>query len=289
MVVGLLLIVASIFAHQIEAMTVKRYGDKKGAGGMFFNSFLCFFAVIYFVISDKGGFDFYKGIWIYAIINSIMFATGFYTMYIALREGPFGLSRLITSFTGIVSIIYGVAFLKEPFGLVQGICTVLIFASIFLMRYQKQEDGESKKFSLKWIISIILTFASNAAIGILGKIQQVKFDNVYKNEYLIITFLGSALWLFILGLIYERKSLKPTVKTGLLYGLVAGLCNGVANWLALVTNEFLNISISSPLKSGLSMVITFVVALLFYKEKFSVRQYVGVGIGVVAIVLMSLV
>ena len=289
MVVGLLLIVASIFAHQIEAMTVKRYGDKKGAGGMFFNSFLCFFAVIYFVISDKGGFDFYKGIWIYAIINSVMFATGFYTMYIALREGPFGLSRLITSFTGIVSIIYGVAFLKEPFGVVQGICTVLIFVSIFLMRYQKQEEGESKKFSLKWIISIVLTFASNAAIGILGKIQQVKFDNVYKNEYLIITFLGSALWLFILGLIYERKSLKPTVKTGLLYGLVAGLCNGVANWLALVTNEFLNISISSPLKSGLSMVITFVVALLFYKEKFSVRQYAGVGIGVVAIVLMSLV
>ena len=46
-----LLIAASIFAHQIEAIAVKRYGDKKGKGGMFFNSFLCLFAVIYFVVS----------------------------------------------------------------------------------------------------------------------------------------------------------------------------------------------------------------------------------------------
>lgn len=285
---GMLIILSALIAHQIEAMTVKRYGDKKGEGGMFFNAFLCLFAVVYFVISDKGGFDFYKGIWIYGIVNSLMFAIGFYSMYIALREGSFGLTRLIVSFTGVVSIFYGVVVLKEKLSLIQCFATILIFASIFLMRYQKSEAGEKKKFSLKWIIAMILTFGSNAAIGILGKIQQVKFDNIYKNEYLIITFVGSALWLFILGFIYERESFKPTVKTGLLYGFVAGICNGVGNWLTLIANEFLNLSIVSPLKSGFSIVITFVASLLFYKEKFSVRQYIGVGIGVAAVVLISL-
>ncbi len=286
--VGILIVLGALIAHQVEAMVVKHYGDKKGTGGMFFNAFLCLFAVVYFVISDKGGFDFYKGIWIYAVVNSLMFATGFYSMYIALKEGSFGLSRLIVSFTGVVSIFYGVVVLKEKLSVIQCVALVFIFVSIFLMRYQKSEKGEKNKFSAKWIIAMILTFGSNAAIGILGKIQQVKFDNVYKNEYLIITFVGSALWLFILGFIYERESFKPTVKTGLLYGFVAGICNGVGNWLALIANEFLNLSIASPLKSGLSIVITFVASLIFYKEKFSVRQYIGAGIGVAAVVLMSI-
>ncbi len=283
-----LLIAASIFAHQIEAITVKRYGDKKGKGGMFFNSFLCLFAVIYFIISDQGGFDFYKGIWIYAILNSLMFAIGFYTMYVAFRTGPFGVSRLLASFAGIVSIVFGVVFLDEKLSLIQCIAIVLIFISLILMRYQKQTEGEKKKFSVKWIIAMFLTILSNGAIGILGKIQQVKFDNIYKNEYLIITFVGSAIWLFILGLIYERNSLKPTIKTGFLYGLVAGVSNGIANWLTLVTYEYMNLSVASPLKTGLGMIVTFIISLLLYKERFSIRQYISVGIGVAAVVLISL-
>ena len=51
--IGLSLAMGSVFAHQAEAMTVKRYGDKHGKGGMFFNAILCLFAVVFFLISDK--------------------------------------------------------------------------------------------------------------------------------------------------------------------------------------------------------------------------------------------
>jgi len=69
---------------------------------------------------------------------------------------------------------------------------------------------------------------------------------------------------------------------------VAGVCNGIANWLTLVTYEYMNLSLASPLKTGLSMIVTFIISLLFYKERFSIRQYISVGIGVAAVVLISL-
>ena len=46
--IGMLYLVAGALAHQLEAIIVKRYGQKYGNGGMFFNVFLCLFAVVYF-------------------------------------------------------------------------------------------------------------------------------------------------------------------------------------------------------------------------------------------------
>jgi drug/metabolite transporter (DMT)-like permease len=293
-----LLIAGGIVAHQLESMTVKRYGDKKGKGGMFFNAFLCLFAVLFYVFSDLKGLHFCKEIWIWGIFNSFMYAAGFYSMYVALKEGSFGLTRLISSFTGIISTVYGIAVLGDldNYGVIKKIFTIssiiLVFLSVFLMRFQKRNPGEEKKgFSAKWLIGVIVTVASNGVIGILQKEQQLAFSvngiNELKNEYLIITFVGSALWLFVLGFIYERESFVPTVKTGLTYGAVAGLCNGANNLLGLITIQYFDLSFITPFKTGISMIVTFLVSILFYKEKFSLRQYLAVAIGIAAIVLMS--
>lgn len=300
-----LLIAGGIIAHQLESMTVKRYGDKKGKGGMFFNAFLCLFAVLFYVFSDLKGIDFCKEIWVWGIANSFMYAAGFYSMYVALKEGSFGLTRLISSFTGIISTVYGIAVLGDldNTGIIKRFFTifsiVLVFLSVFLMRFQKRNPGEEKKgFSAKWLIGVIVTVASNGVIGILQKEQQLAFSyrdavtdemiNPYKTEYLIITFVGSALWLFVLGFIYERASFVPTVKTGLVYGAAAGLCNGANNLLGLITIQYFDLSFITPFKTGISMIVTFLVAILFYKEKFSLRQYLAVAIGIVAIVLLSI-
>ncbi len=295
--VGLLFVIAGIVSHQIEGMTVKRYGEKYGKGGMFFNAFLCFFAVIYFFISDIGDLNFLsEKLWIFGIVNSFMYAAGFYSMYIALKEGSYGLTRLVTSFTGIVSILYGILFLgdSDKANWLTYVSIAMIFASLFLMQYQKRSEGEKGSFSVKWLVSVIVTFASNAVIGILGKEQQLQFTdevtntNAFKNEYLIITFLGSALWLFLLGFIYERSSFKATVKTGLFYGAVAGVCNGVSNLFNMISYEYFILSVVTPLKTALGMIFTFLIAIIFYKEKFSLRQYIAVVWGCVAVVLMSI-
>lgn len=286
--IGLTLTMGSVFAHQAETMTIKRYGDKYGKGGMFFNAILCLFAVVFFLASDKGGLVFPLGVVVFGVINSVLYAVGFYSGYLAYVSGSFGLTRLITSFTCIIPIFYGIFFAGETQPPIFYIAIVLILVSLFLMRFQKADADNKVKFSVKWILSVVFVIISNGFISVLGKMQHTAFGDTYKNEFLIITFIGSAFWLFLMGFIFERKSFKSTIKYGVLYGAVAGLCNGINNWLNLTSYNYLDLSVSVPIKTGAGMALSFLVSLIIYKERFSVRQIIAVIIGTLAVVLINI-
>ena len=88
--------------------------------------------------------------------------------------------------------------------------------------------------------------------------------------------------------IYTYLQFVSTIKNGFLYGMFAGMFNGINNFLILVTYNYVPISISAPVKTGLGMVISFLMSVIIYKEKFSRRQLLAVAIGIVAVVLMNL-
>lgn len=286
--IGMLLIFTGLMVHQFEAMIVKHYGKKYGDGGMFFNAIICIFSMLYFLITDKGGLQFPPRVILLGLINSTMYATGFYAAYVAYRVGSFGLTRLFSSFGSIIPIMYGILFLHEPTSIFTYIAIVLIFLSVFLMKFRKNTDEEKAHISLKWMIFLILTVLSNALIAIIGRIQVGAFGGEYKNEFLMISLAGAAVSLFVLGFILERDKFRATIKSGLLYGMFAGMFNGINNLLILVTYSYVPISISSPIKTGLGMIISFLVSVLLYKEKFSRRQLVSVAIGIVTVVLINL-
>ena len=143
--VGMLVVLGGLMAHQFEAMIVKKYGAKYGKGGMFFNAILCLSATLYFIITDKGGFELPMGVFVYGLINSTMYAVGFYSGYAAFATGSFGLTRLFTSFGSIITISYGIIALHEPVSPLMIAAVLLVFVSIFLMKYEKRGEKEKKQ------------------------------------------------------------------------------------------------------------------------------------------------
>ena len=217
-----------------------------------------------------------------------MYAVGFYTGYLAYKLGSFGLTRLFTSFGGILTIGYGIIILHEPFSLTMLAGVALVFVSVFLMKYQKDDERVKQPFTVKWLVSVVLVVVSNALISIIGKLQHAAYSNTYKNEFLIVSFLGSALWLILMGVIFERDSLRLTLRHGLLYGAAAGLFNGINNVCILLSYNYFTLSFLSPFKTGVGMVITFLLATLLYKEKYSRRQKIAVLLGVLSVILMNI-
>ncbi len=286
--IGMLLIFAGLACHQFEAILVKRHGKKHGSGGLFFNAIICLFAMVYFFVTDKNGLFFPREVILYGVANCFIYATGFYTTYLAFRLGSFGLTRLITSFSGIIAIFYGIVVLKETATAVTYIALVLIFASIYLMNFKKDGRKAETGLSAGWLICVLLTVISNGTISIIGKTEHDHLGDSFNNEFLIISLGGAALLLFILGFVFERNSIRSTFKYGFLYGMFAGLFNGINNLLIMMTYNYLPLSFISPVKTGLGIVISFFVSILLYREKFSRRQVISVVIGIAAVVLMNL-
>ncbi len=289
--IGLIYVFAGTFVHQLEAIVVKNYGKKYGKGGMFFNAFLCLFAVVYFVVSDlvmdKSGFQLPPAILLCGALTSVLYAAGFYAAYVAYANGSFGLTRFYSSFGGVLTIVYGLAVLGETTGRFFWVAVALKFVAMFLIQYKAGRDTDAK-FTWKWFVSTVVNVLANVAISIINKWQQDHFEGQYRNEYLTVIFVGAALILLILGLIYERGSFKATIKQGLFYGMAAGLLNGLNNVLGLAVYYYLPISFVSPFKGGLGMLATFILAIFLYKEKFTVRQYIGAAVGVASMVLINI-
>ena len=289
--IGYILVLLFALLNIGESVVVRAYATRYQSGGMIMNAVIALFSFSFFVITDivqTDGFYFPSAMIPLGLVNSILYATGFYTAFLAFKVGPYGLTRLISNFSLLFTVFYGIIVLDEPRTVFTYIGIVMIFAALFLMNYTgNKEKTEEGKISLKWIVYIAITVVSNGFISILGRVQQIKFDNACTNEFLMISIGGSFVLLAIIGLIVDRDKLKSVLTHGTLYGLLAGICNGAKNFVSLFVFLFVPMSTVSPMKIGVGIALTFIVSKIFYKEKYSVYQIIGVISGAVAVVMLS--
>ena len=293
---GYLLIVVFTVLQLMESVFVRSYGKRHGEGGLLMNAVIAFFAAAFFFVNDlliaRNGFYFPGEMIPIALVNALLYAAGFYSAYVAFMIGPYGLTRLISSFSLMFPIFYGIFVLKEETDIFTYLGIGLIISAMVLINLKKKQKTDEEKdengVSLKWLIYMITCVFSNGFIAILTRTQQIKFNDACSNEFQMISIGGSFLILLVRGLITDRDKLKYIMKKGILYGAGSGLCCGIKNFVLLAVYLFLPLSTVSPLKTGMSMIASFLFAVLFYKEKYSIKQKIGVVCGVLAVVILAL-
>ena len=288
---GYILCILFVITNLLEGIVVKNHTKKYGNGGTVVNALTCLFSMIFFIITEaleKDAFYFPSELWIYGGISIVMFASGFYFTYVAYKIGPFGLTRLLSTFSLLFPIVYGLAFLNEDGGVTSYIGIGLMLAAAVLINLKHEERGDKQKVTLKWFIYIIISAAANGMISVLSRMQQIRFDNATSNEFMMISLFGSFIALSVWGVLKEKRGIGLVIRDGTLTGFMAGALNGAKNFITLLVYLYLPLSIVSPLQTSLSMIATFAVSYLLYKERYGRIQLVGVVLGIISVVLLSL-
>ena len=286
--IGYILIVLFTLINLGESVIVRTYGRKHGSGGLILSAITSLFASVFFLVTDKGGF--YaptEMIWL-AVINACLIGAGFYGTFAAYQNGPYGLTRLVSGFYLLFTIFYGIVFLKESTTVMTYIGIAMVIAAMVLINYKKSDEKAEKSGSLKWLFWVLASTVANGFIGIITRYQQIRFEDACSNEFQFVSFFGGFVLLALIGLVVDKDKLGRVIKTGSLYGFGAGILNGAKNFLTLVIYLYLPLSIVSPLKMGLSLVGSFAVAFLMYKEKYTKKQLLGVAIGAAAIIILTI-
>ena len=283
---GILLLLINQAVYQGYGAVTRHYSRKHGNGGLFFNAIICLFSMIFFIITDKDGFNFTKELFIYGSVSVLLFVAGFYYMFIALQTGSYAISVLLNSFSGIIAIVYGILFLNEPADIGTYFGIALSFVSVILMNSVKKGSEESKGFSVKWLVSVLISLVANGFIAVISRMQQLRFNHQCDNEFMIISLGGAFLVLFVYGIVRERNNIVSVIKHGLVYGVCSGTLNGVMNFVQLMVYIYMPISAATSIKTGLTTACSFAVSGIAYKEKFNIVQIIGAVTGVVALLLL---
>ena len=94
--------------------------------------------------------------------------------------------------------------------------------------------------------------------------------------------------LCVLSLIFERNKILNALKKGTVLSAACGICNGATNYLVMVIIAAVASSVFFPVLSAGQLILTFIISVFAYREKFIPRQIAGLACGLVALVILNI-
>lgn len=209
----------------------------------------------------------------------------------ALKNGPLSYTSIITAFSTVIPVLAGCIFWKEKISVLQIIGMVLMCVSI-LLSVLKNEKG--KKANKSWYVYCVILFVCTGSIGVMQKIHQKSDYAGQSNMFLLVAFLCSLCLSSVISFATYKKNKTVCEKTTspvwvfIVIAFVCGICCAFNNKLNLYLTGQINGAILFPLLNGGGAVLTTTFSVLLFKEKLSVKQWIGAFIGIAAIVLLCL-
>jgi drug/metabolite transporter (DMT)-like permease len=288
-----LLMLTATGTHYVESAMIKTYNKKHSNGGFMFISIVSLFSALFFLVKylffDNAKLDFTPEVIPYAILAGVMYASSSVLVFLAIKMGSLAVTNLILGYSTIVVCLYGIIFLGESSNWLTYVSIGIMVLALFLLKQpEKDKSKSSKKNSLLWFIFAMLGMLTSAGYSIITKAQQVKFNQTVDSEYILIAIGFSAIATFIVGVITGKKDAFKVFKTCVPYAGIAGLSNGVTNLLSLLINTMIAVSISSPTRSVMTKVLHFILGYFIFKERYTVRQIIGLVLVCGAVVLLNL-
>ncbi len=241
-------------------------------------------------------FSFDAGILPYSLLYGISYCAFTVGMLGALKYGSTSLTGLIKQISLVGVSFWGFFFWGTPFTLLTGAGIILTVTSLALCLLTGKGKGEKeakgideKSTSLgKWLIYVSLVAVSNASCSIVQRYQQEAFDYQHKNAFMLCALCFSAA-ISALLLLKEKKHNFAVLKDSWWCPAITGISSALSNvFILLMIREKVSSSVIYPGIAVGGLMITTLIACLFFKERLRPSQWTGLAVGCAALVLLNL-
>lgn len=269
----------------VQSVCAKEYNKKSNDSPLLYSALVAFFSLIFFVATSDLKFNFSSSYLWYSIFFAIATSVNILSLLMAVSIGPLSVTTLISQYSLIIPTLYGLIFLGET--VKKSWIWGMLFLVVSLFLTNKESEQNEKKINLKWLVYVLLKFISNGACSTIQKVYQINFDGKYQSEFMILSLSIVVVTMFIASILYEKKSFVQSLKKGFPYYSVSGLSNGMVNFLVLILSLRMSATLMFPIVSAGGVVLSVVVSILAYKEKFSLCQKIGFILGISSVVMLS--
>lgn len=224
----------------------------------------------------------------YSILYGVFYTLAMIGMFNAYRLGSTSLTAFIKQLSLIGVALWGFLFWNNSLTLNIGIGIALIVVSLYLC-FKTDKSTKKSPMTLKWCAYALMLLVGNAGCSIVQKYQQLAFDGASGNAFM---FFGVAISFICCAVLYargEKVELKRIKKASFAFPVIGGISSALLNLFILwLISSTLPESIIFPGIAVGGLIITILFSTVIYREKPSMSQWLGLGIGAVALVLLNL-
>ncbi len=219
-----------------------------------------------------------------AIAGGVGGALAYFFFLSALKIGNYALSISIYTMTFLIPVVFSILFWKRPVNAVLVIGVAGIVAGITMITTSGSGQEEKKTgLWLKWILYLGAAFLLTG-IPQLSQAAAARLQAINLWFYLFVCFLSGAM---AFGLYFFFKKIRPG-RSVYTFGALAALGSVAGNYFTLRSLAKLPETIVFPVSLAAPVIAAVLLSLLVFKEKTKPLGYLGIVVGLVGIVLLTL-
>lgn len=208
----------------------------------------------------------------------------------AMKIGPWAYTAVMMSLSSVIPALAGPLLFNEPLGIFTVIGIALTMVCFVLSVKSQKDDAQQKRTNLLWFLLSLLASLCTGGIGILQKANQ---SSPYKQElaaFLTISFACSAAFSLLGAYLLSHKAkrkLAPRSSFSALF-FVAGIGTALNHLINLFLSGAMASAIFFPMMSGGELIFVTLTSVLFFKERLSLKQWIGLICGILAVIIFCI-
>lgn len=283
----LLPVMTLLFA--LQSLFCRLYTDaRRGGGAIQFAVFYAAFAGVCTLGVNGFAYAPARVTLVLGLINAAVLLTYNIAM---LRCGALGsyAFMMVSALSGgiLVPMAYDALYLGMRFSAMQLCAIALILAAFVVMNM----DGFKEKKNARYLLWCAILFFANGFYGVLMNLQQTLMQFTQRNEMIITTFLGMAVFTTLFELVFARKPFLEGFKMekrALMPMFLSALSATLAVNMFLYVMQAVSITVLSVFDNSGAMVLSALFAFTVFKEKPDPRTVAGMIMACVSVVMLSL-
>ncbi len=286
--------IAALIGGIIRKFYTERYGGVGSARHIYNATTSVMAALVLFLwggISSISAFTLILGI-VFGIVTAVQQITTLEAM----ENGPWAYTTVITSLSMLIPTLSGALIWHENISAWQ-IIGILFMVVCLILSVENSGDTEKRKASFRWLLFCAIAFLCTGGIGVMQKWHQSSSYKEELNAFLVIAFAVSFLYSAMMALFLKRKE-PPQESTQNVSWLiralpwammvVGGVCVALNNKLNLYLSGAMDSAVFFPLVNGGGLILTTLSAFLLFRERLTLKQWLGLASGTVAVLLLCM-
>ncbi|MBE6542569.1 MAG: hypothetical protein E7672_09035 [Ruminococcaceae bacterium] len=223
---------------------------------------------------------------VYSVVYALCLIISQWCYTMAMQKGDTSICSTVFSFGFIPPIIFGIVVWSEAVSILKFIGMLVVIPAIILSSFSS--DNRNKvKIKLSFMIPIIIAMSASGGLGIMQKVQQRSEYPDQLGAFLIISFAISGVISLISAMIVPSDNDKILSKEVLSSSFV-GVFFAANNLLNTTLVGRLPSAVFFPIFNIGVILMSLILSIVLYKEKFTKKKLVILLLGVTSIMLISL-
>ncbi|MHB8261545.1 MAG: EamA/RhaT family transporter [Bacteroidia bacterium] len=230
-------------------------------------------------------------LWLVSIVMGALFVCVFYLISITVVKNGISVTTVANKMSVVIPVILAFIIYEDSPHLLKIVGIILALLSVFLVSSSgKTKDSPLKSSSGKFLLPIVVFIGSGIIDALVNYIQKkVVHSEVETTCFLGLTFFAAGLIGVVAFMLFYKDKASLNIKRTLLAGVILGLPNYFSIYFIMkaIDANFIESSVLYPILNVGVVLGSALGAYVFFAEKLSFKNRMGIALSVLAIALIA--